>query len=42
MWTSNDYGVEKRRGEKTKLSQKVALEWFKVSLDVLEESLWMA
>ena len=42
MWTSNDYQVEKRRGEKTKLSWKVVLEWFEVSLDVLEESLWTA
>ena len=42
MWTSNDYGVEKRREEKMKRSQKMALEWFEVSLDVLKESLWMA
>ena len=42
MWASNNYGVEKQWEEKTKLSWRVALEWFEVSLDVLDESLWMA
>ena len=42
MSASNDYGVEKQREEKRKWYRKVALEWFEVSLDVLEESQWMA